>query len=73
MYCIPRSIWIEKSNNQSEILMKLISASTYNIYLKDWDMYYINQIAQVYDEISRIVVLWLQYLQDIKSEEIQQF
>ena len=61
-YCIPRGIWIEESNNQSEVLMKLVSAPTYDIYLEDWDIDCINKVAQTYGKISRVVALWLRHL-----------
>jgi len=44
-YCIPRGVWIEESNNQSEVLMKLVLAPTYDVYLEDWDMDCINLVA----------------------------
>ena len=35
MYYISHDIWIEKSDNQSKVLMKLVLAPTYDIYLED--------------------------------------
>ncbi len=72
-YCIPRGVWIEESDNQFEILMKLVSAPTYDIYLEDWDMDRINKVTQTYDRVSRVVALRLQHLRGEEPEEIQQF
>ena len=55
-YCIPWGIWIdcyEYDSNQSEILMKLVSAPTYDIDLKDWDMDRINEVTKTFGKISR--------------------
>ena len=72
-YCIPRGVWIEESDNQSEVLMKLVSAPTYDIYLEDWDMDRINKVAQTYGRVSRVVALRLRHLRGEEPEEIQQF
>lgn len=69
-YCILCSIQIEESDNQSEILMKLVSAPMYDINLKDWDMHYINNIAITYGKSSRGIAFWLQHLQSKKLKEI---
>ena len=70
-YCIPRGVWIEESDNQSEVLMKLVSAPTYDIYLEDWDMDRINKVAQTFGKVSRGIHLRLQHLQGEEQEEIQ--
>lgn len=62
MYYIPRDIWIEKSDNQSEILKKLVSAPTYNINPQDQDIDSIYKIAKTYDKVSKDIALWLQHL-----------
>ena len=57
-YYIPRSIWIDSykdDSSQFKILMRLVSAPRYDVYLKDWDMDYINCVAQFYSKISKIV------------------
>lgn len=56
-YCIPIRVWIKEKNNQSGVLMKFVLALTYNIYLRNLDIDYINNIAQAYGKISRIVAL----------------
>lgn len=58
-YYILCIIWIEESDNQSKVLIKLSLALTYNIYLKDWNMDHINKVAQTFGKISRGIVLWL--------------
>ena len=72
-YCIPRGVWIEESDNQSEVLMKLVSAPTYDIDLEDWDMDRINKVAKTYGKVSRGIALRLQHLRGEEPEEIQQF
>ena len=59
MYCIARGVWIEKSDNQSEVLMKLVSALTYDIDLEDWDIDCINKVAKTYSKVSKGIHLWL--------------
>ena len=56
-YCILRDIWIEESNNQSEVLMKFILALMYNIDLEDWDMDFINKVAKTYKKVSKDIAL----------------
>ena len=72
-YCIPRGVWIEESDNQSEVLMKLVSAPTYDIDLEDWDMDRINKVAKTYGKVFKGIALQLQHLRDKEPEEIQQF
>ena len=72
-HCIPCDIWIEQSDNQSEVLMKLVSTLIYDIYLENWVMDCISKIAQTFDKASRDIHLWLQYLQGKEIKEIQQF
>ena len=75
-YCIPRGVWIdsyEDDSSQSEILMKLVSAPRYDVYLKDWDMDRINLVAQCYGKVSRVVAHRLRHLRGEEPEEIQQF
>ena len=72
-YCIPRGVWIEESDNQSEVLMKLVSAPTYDIDLEDWDMDRINKVAKTFGKASRGIHLRLQHLRGEEPEEIQQF
>lgn len=62
MYCILNDVWIEKGENQSEILMKLVLAPMYNIDLENWDIYCIDKIAKLFDKVSKGIHLWLQYL-----------
>ena len=61
-YCVPRGVWIEESDNQSEVLIKLVSAPTYDIDLEDWDINRINKVAKTYGRVSRGIHLRLQYL-----------
>ena len=56
-YSILRGIWIEESDNQSEVLMKLILALMYDIYLEDWDMDHINKVAQTFGKVSKSIYL----------------
>ena len=75
-YCIPRGIWIDSykdDSSQSEILIKLVLAPRYNVYLKDWDIDCINHVAKSYNKISRIIAYRLRHLQGEELEEIQQF
>lgn len=51
--------------------MKLVLALMYVIYIEDWDMDCINKITQAYNRVSKVFVLWLQYLQGKELEEIQ--
>ena len=53
--------------------MNLVLAQMYNIDFEDWDIDCINKVAKTYSKVSRDIALRLQYLQDKKSEEIQQF
>ena len=71
-YCVLRGIWIEESDNQSEVLMKLVSAPTYDIDLEDWDMDCINEVTKTYGRVSRGIHFRIQHLQGIEPEEIQQ-
>lgn len=52
-YCIPRSIWIEESDNQSKILMKFVLAPTYDIDLEDLDMHRIKKVENTNSKVSR--------------------
>lgn len=67
MYYISYSISIEESNNSSEILMKLILASIYNINLEDMDIDCINKVAKIYCKVFKSLVLQLQHLQSKKT------
>lgn len=44
---------IQKSNNQSEILIKLVLALTYNINLKNWSINCINKMTNIYGKIFK--------------------
>ena len=72
-YCVPRGVWIEESNNQSEVLIKLVLAPTYDIDLEHWDMDRINKVAKTYGRVSRGIHHRLQHLRGEELEEIQQF
>ena len=75
-YYIPCGVWINSYKNytsQSEILMKLVSAPRYDVYLKDWDIDYINLVAKSYGKVSKVVAHQLRYLQTEEPEKIQQF
>ena len=56
-YCISCDVWIEESDNQFEVLMKLVSAPTYDIYLENQDMDYINKVVQTFGKVSRDIHL----------------
>lgn len=51
--------------------MNLVLAPIYNINLEDWNLNCINKIAKTYSEVSKTIVLWLQYLQSEESEKLQ--
>ncbi len=58
-YCIPCGVWIEESDNQSEVLIKLVLAPTYDIYLENWDIDHINKVAKTFGRVSRSIHLRL--------------
>ena len=77
-FCIPRGVWIEDYENngsRSEILMKLVSATNYDIELKDWDMDRIRAVENTYSKVSRGIALPIQALQGNRSDgaQIQKF
>ena len=64
-HCIPRGVWIDHPGNndtRSEILMKLVSATKYDIELKDWDMDRIKDVENTYGKVSRGIDLRIQAL-----------
>ena len=69
-YCILCGVWIEENNNQSELLIKLVLASAYDIYLDDWDIDHINKVAQTFGKVSRGIHFRLQHLRGKKLEKI---
>ena len=53
MYYISYSIWIKKSDNWFEILIKLILALIYNINLENEDINCINKVVHTFNKVSR--------------------
>lgn len=70
-FCIFYDVLIEDYKNngsRSEILMKLVSATNYDIEPKNWHMDQIGAIKKIHNKVSRGITLQIQVLQSYKPD-----